>query len=95
LKGYGFTALVSHIAVAKYGGIQRSTVKCKSFPVKACWSTGRLWRVDEASRLVAKGLYELQLRVMHAYPGCSRQTPIRVLEPGRAARRFVSFGACG
>jgi len=50
--------------------------------------------VDEASRLVAKGLYELQLRVMHAYPRlfCD-ETPIRVLEPGRGRSKICQFWA--
>jgi len=37
------------------GGIQRSTVKCKSFPVRRAGQPADPGAVDEASRLVVKG----------------------------------------
>jgi transposase len=89
------TALVSHIAVAKYGWHstlyrQMQILAGQGVPVDR-QTLGR-WMKRLAWWL--KGLYELQLRVMHTNPRlfCD-ETPMRVLEPGRGRSKICQFWA--
>jgi transposase len=89
------TALVSHIAVAKYGWhstLYRQMQILSGQGVLVDRQTLARWMKRLAWWL--KGLYELQLRVMHAYPRlfCD-ETPIRVLEPGRGRSKICQFWA--
>ena len=89
------TALVSHIAVAKYGWhstLYRQMQILAGQGVLVDRQTLGRWMKRLAWWL--KGLYELQLRVMHANPRlfCD-ETPIRVLEPGRGRSKICQFWA--
>jgi len=87
------TALVSHIAVAKYGWYstlyrQMQILGLVGVPVDR--STLARWMKHMAWML--KGLYQLQLTQMHSYPRlfCD-ETPMPVIEPGRPHTKTCQF----
>lgn len=89
------TALVSHIAVAKYGWystLYRQMQILAGQGVMVDRQTLARWMKRLAWWL--KGLYELQLKVMHTHPRlfCD-ETPMRVLEPGRGRSKTCQFWA--
>ena len=89
------TALVSHIAVAKYGWqstLYRQSRILAGYGVEIDRQTLARWMKQAAWML--KGLYALQLATMHAYPRlfCD-ETPMPVLVPGRGRAKTCQFWA--
>ena len=87
------TALVCHIAVAKYAWqstLYRQRQILAGHGVDLDRSTLARWMKRLAWML--KGLYVLQLRHMHTYPRlfCD-ETPMPVIEPGRKRTRICQF----
>ena len=87
------TALVCHIAVAKYGWqstLYRQMQILAGLGVDLDRSTLARWMKQLAWML--KGLYVLQLRHMHTYPRlfCD-ETPMPVIEPGRKQTKTCQF----
>ncbi len=88
------TALVVHIAVAKYGWqstLYRQMQILAGYGVQLDRSTLTRWMKQAAWML--KALYLLQLALMHGYPRlfCD-ETPMPVLDPSRNERRYASSG---
>jgi transposase len=89
------TALVSHIAVAKYAWqstLYRQARILAGQGVEIDRQTLARWMKQTAWML--KGLYDLQLAVMHGYPHlfCD-ETPMPVLDPGRGRTKTCQFWA--
>jgi transposase len=89
------TALVSHIAAAKYGWqstLYRQTQILAGYGVTVDRQTLARWMKRAA--WMAKGLYDLQLKTMHGYERlfCD-ETPMPVLDPGRGRTRVCQFWA--
>ena len=87
------TALVVHIAVAKYGWqstLYRQMQILAGYGVHLDRSTLARWMKQAAWML--KALYLLQLAFMHGYPRlfCD-ETPMPVLEPGRKRTKVCQF----
>jgi transposase len=87
------TALVSHIAVAKYGWqstLYRQAQILAGAGVIIDRQTLARWMKQTAWLL--KGLYDLQLRTLHRYPRlfCD-ETPMPVLAPGRGRLKTCQF----
>lgn len=89
------TALVAHIAAAKYAW--QSTLYRQS-QILAGWGVDvdrqTLCRWMKSAAQMAKGLYELQLKTMHGFERlfCD-ETPMPVLDPGRGRTRTCQFWA--
>jgi transposase len=89
------TALVSHIAVTKYAWqstLYRQARILAGQGVEIDRQTLARWMRQTAWML--KGLYDLQLTVMHGYPRlfCD-ETPMPVLDPGRGRTKTCQFWA--
>ncbi len=89
------TALVSHIAAAKYAWqstLYRQTQILAGYGVTVDRQTLARWMKRTA--WMAKGLYDLQLKTMHGYERlfCD-ETPMPVLDPGRGRTRVCQFWA--
>jgi transposase len=89
------TALVSHIAAAKYGWfstLYRQTQILAGHGVAIDRQTLARWMKHTASML--KGLYDLQLKTMHAHKRlfCD-ETPLPVLKPGHGRVKKSQFWA--
>jgi transposase len=87
------TALVSHIAVAKYGWqstLYRQARILAGYGIEIDRQTLARWMKQAAWML--KGLCALQLATMHAYPRlfCD-ETPMQVLVPGRGRTKTCQF----
>lgn len=87
------TALVVHIAVAKYGWqstLYRQMQILAGYGVQLDRSTLARWMKQAAWML--KALYLLQLALMHDYPRlfCD-ETPMPVLDPGRKRTKVCQF----
>ena len=87
------TALVVHIAVAKYGWqstLYRQMQILAGYGVELDRSTLARWMKQAAWML--KALYLLQLALMHGYPRlfCD-ETPMPVLDPGRKRTKICQF----
>jgi transposase len=87
------TALVSHIAVAKYGWhstLYRQMQIFSGHGVHLDRSTLARWMKQTAWAL--EGLYDLQLAHMHSYPRlfCD-ETPMPVIDPGRERTKICQF----
>lgn len=89
------TALIAHIATAKYAWqstLYRQAQILAGHGVVvdrqtlACWMGSAAW--------MAKGLYDLQLRTMHRFERlfCD-ETPMPVLDPGRGRTKICQFWA--
>jgi transposase len=93
--GLATTALIAHIATAKYGWqstLYRQTQILAGFGVSIDRQTLSRWMKSAA--MLAKGLYDLQLKTMHGFGRlfCD-ETPMRVLDPGRGRTRICQFWA--
>jgi transposase len=92
--GLATTALIAYIAKAKYGW--QSTLYCQAQILAGFGVVDRqtLSRWMKSAAMLAKGLYELQLKTMH---GLGRlfcdETPMKVLDPGRGRTRTCQFWA--
>ena len=94
-SGMASTALVAWIATAKFAWgstLYRQTQILAGHGLHIDRSTLAIWMKRAAWWL--KGLYELQLRVMHSYPRlfCD-ETPMPMLEPGRGKVKICQMWA--
>lgn len=93
--GMATTALIAHIAVAKYAWqstLYRQAQILAGFGVAVDRQTLSRWMKSAA--WIARGLYELQLKAMHGFDRlfCD-ETPMKVLDPGRGRTRTCQFWA--